>query len=97
VVCAVAVVTLCGTATAIAGPIVFVGLAVPHLARWFTGPDYRWIIAFSALLGPTLLVAADVLGRVVTKPGEIEAGLVVAFLGAPVLIALVRRVKLAGL
>lgn len=97
VLCAVAVVMLCGTATAIAGPIVFVGLAVPHVARWFTGPDYRWIIAFSALLGPTLLVAADVIGRVVAKPGEIEAGLVVAFLGAPVLIALVRRVKLAGL
>jgi iron complex transport system permease protein len=97
IVCAVAVVTLCGTATAIAGPIVFVGLAVPHLARWFTGPDYRWIIAFSGLLGPTLLVGADILGRVVAKPGEIEAGLVVAFLGAPVLIALVRRVKLAGL
>jgi len=97
IVCAVAVVALCGTATALAGPIVFVGLAVPHVARWFTGPDYRWIIAYSALLGPTLLVGADVLGRIVAKPGEIEAGLVVAFLGAPVLIALVRRVKLAGL
>jgi iron complex transport system permease protein len=97
IVCAVAVVLLCGTATAIAGPIVFVGLAVPHVARWFTGPDYRWILAFSALLGPTLLISADVLGRIVARPGEIEAGLVVAFLGAPVLIALVRRVKLAGL
>jgi iron complex transport system permease protein len=97
VVCAIATVLLCGSATAIAGPIVFVGLAVPHVARWFTGPDYRWILGFSALLGPTLLVGADVLGRVIAKPGEIEAGLVVAFLGAPVLIALVRRVKLAGL
>jgi iron complex transport system permease protein len=96
-VCAVAVVLLCGSATSIAGPIVFVGLAVPHVARWFTGPDYRWILAFSALLGPTLLIAADVVGRVIARPGEIEAGLVVAFLGAPVLIALVRRVKLAGL
>ena len=97
IVCAVAIVLLCGSATAMAGPIVFVGLAVPHVARWITGPDYRLIIAFSALFGPTLLVAADVLGRLIAQPGEIEAGLVVAFLGAPVLIALVRRVKLAGL
>jgi len=97
IVCAVAIVLLCGSATAMAGPIVFVGLAVPHIARWFTGPDYRLILALSALLGPALLLAADVLGRVIGRPGEIEAGLVVAFLGAPVLIALVRRVKLAGL
>lgn len=97
ILCAVAVVLLCGSATAMAGPIVFVGLAVPHLARWFTGPDYRWILAFSALLGPALLLAADVLGRVIARPGEIEAGLVVAFLGAPVLIALVRRAKPVGL
>jgi len=97
IVCAVAIVLLCGSATAMAGPIVFVGLAVPHIARWITGPDYRLIIAFSALFGPTLLVAADVLGRLIAQPGEIEAGLVVAFLGAPVLIILVRRVKLAGL
>ncbi|KFF60068.1 iron ABC transporter permease [Cryobacterium sp. MLB-32] len=93
IVCAVAIVLLCGSATAMAGPIVFVGLAVPHLARWFTGPDYRLILLFSALLGPALLLAADVLGRVIARPGEIEAGLVVAFLGAPVLIALVRRAK----
>jgi len=97
IVCAVAVVLLCGSATALAGPIVFVGLAVPHIARRFTGPDYRWILLYSAVLGPVLLLAADVLGRVIAPPGEIEAGLVVAFLGAPMLIALVRRVKLAGL
>ena len=97
ILCGVAVVLLCGSATAMAGPIVFVGLAVPHLARWFTGPDYRWILVFSALLGPTLLLAADVLGRVIARPGEIEAGLVVAFLGAPVLIALVRRANPVGL
>lgn len=97
VVCAVAVVLLCGSATAMAGPIVFVGLAVPHIARRFTGPDYRWILLYSAVLGPVLLLAADVLGRVIGGSGEIEAGLVVAFLGAPMLIALVRRVKLAGL
>ena len=97
IVCAVAIVLLCGSATAMAGPIVFVGLAVPHLARWFTGPDYRLILLFSAVLGPALLLAADVLGRVIARPGEIEAGLVVAFLGAPMLIALVRRAKPVGL
>ncbi|WP_349899344.1 FecCD family ABC transporter permease [Parafrigoribacterium soli] len=94
---ALAVVLLCGTATALAGPIVFVGLVVPHLARVIVGPDYRWILAYSALLGPALLLAADILGRLVAAPSELEAGLVVAIVGAPVMIALVRRVKLAGL
>jgi iron complex transport system permease protein len=88
---AVAVVVLCGAATAVAGPIVFVGLVVPHVARRFTGPDYRWIGVYSVLLGPALLLLADVAGRVIAPPGEVEAGLVVALLGAPALIALVRR------
>lgn len=92
-----AVVLLAGTATAIAGPVVFVGLVVPHVVRPFTGPDHRWILPFSAVLGPVLLVAADVLGRLVVRPGELEAGIVVAAVGAPVLVAVVRRVKLAGL
>lgn len=97
VVTAVAVVLLCGSATALAGPIVFVGLVVPHVARFIVGPDYRWILAYSAVLGPVLLLAADIVGRLVAAPGELEAGLVVALVGAPVMIALVRRVKLAGL
>ena len=88
---AVAVVVLCGAATAVAGPIVFIGLVVPHIARRFTGPDYRWIGAYAVLLGPALLLLADVVGRVIAPPGEVEAGLVVALLGAPALIALVRR------
>jgi iron complex transport system permease protein len=94
---AIAVVLLCGSATALAGPIVFVGLVVPHLARFFVGPDYRWILVYSAVLGPALLLVADVIGRLVVAPSELEAGLVVALVGAPVMIALVRRVKLAGL
>jgi iron complex transport system permease protein len=94
---AAAVVLLCGSATALAGPIVFVGLVVPHVARFIVGPDYRWILAYSAVLGPVLLLAADIIGRLVVPPGELEAGLVVAVIGAPVMIALVRRVKLAGL
>ncbi|MET1053406.1 MAG: iron chelate uptake ABC transporter family permease subunit [Mycetocola sp.] len=94
---AAAVVLLCGSATALAGPIAFVGLVVPHVVRPFTGPDYRWILAFSAVLGPVMLLAADVVGRLLTYPSEIEAGLVVAVIGAPVLIVIVRRSRMAGL
>ena len=94
---AAAVVLLCGSATALAGPIVFVGLVVPHLVRPFTGGDYRWILAYAAIVGPTLLLASDIIGRLIVRPGELEAGIVVAVIGAPVMIALVRRVKLAGL
>lgn len=92
-----AVTLLAGVATAIAGPIAFVGLMVPHLARWFAGPDQPWIIAFCAVLGPTLLLLADVLGRVVMPPGELPAGIVTAFVGAPVLIAIVRRRRVSEL
>ena len=94
---AVSIVLLCGAATALAGPIVFVGLVIPHLVRPLTGPDYRWILAYSAVLGPVLLLVADVVGRLLSYPGEIEAGLVVALIGAPVLIVIVRRSKVAGL
>ncbi len=87
----VAVVLLCGGATAIAGPISFVGLVVPHMARLLTGPDYRKLLPLSMLLAPMLLLAADVLGRVVVRPGEVQVGVVVALLGAPFFIWLVRR------
>jgi iron complex transport system permease protein len=88
---AAAAVLLCGAATAMAGPIWFVGLVVPHLARLLTGPDHRWILPYSALLGPALLLAADVLGRLIAPPGEVQVGIVLAFVGAPVLIAMIRR------
>jgi iron complex transport system permease protein len=94
---ALAIVVLCGSATAMAGPIVFVGLVIPHIARRLAGTDYRWILAFSALLGPSLLVLADIVGRLIVRPAELEAGLVVAFIGAPVMIALVRRARLGSL
>jgi iron complex transport system permease protein len=97
VIAALAVVLLCGSATALAGPMVFVGLVVPHIVRPITGPDYRWILAYSALLGPVLVLAADVIGRLIVRPAELEAGIIIALLGAPIMIALVRRVKLAGL
>lgn len=91
---AAAIVLLCGGATATAGPIAFIGLAVPHAARMFTGPDFRWILAYSAVLAPALLLAADVAGRVVARPGELQVGVVTALLGAPVLVTLVRRRRL---
>jgi iron complex transport system permease protein len=92
---AAAVVVLAGTATAAAGPIVFVGLTVPHVARALTGPDNRWVLAYSAVLAPILLVGADVIGRVIARPSEVQVGIVTALLGAPVFIALVRRRRLA--
>jgi ABC-type Fe3+-siderophore transport system permease subunit len=88
---------LAGGATAIAGPIAFVGLMVPHVARWLVGPNQRWIFAYSFLLAPSLLLASDIVGRVVMRPGELPVGVVTAFIGAPVLIALVRRNKASGL
>ncbi|MFT4305298.1 MAG: iron chelate uptake ABC transporter family permease subunit [Microbacterium sp.] len=93
----IAVTLLAGGATALTGGIGFVGLMVPHVVRWFTGPDQRWIIPFSALAAPVLVLAADVIGRVVDRPGEIEVGILTAVIGAPVLIALVRRRKASGL
>ncbi|WP_432418049.1 FecCD family ABC transporter permease [Arthrobacter zhangbolii] len=94
---ALGVVLLCGAATAAAGPIAFVGLVIPHVVRSFTGPDYRWILPFSMLLAPALLVIADVIGRVLLPPGEIPVGITTAVIGAPVFIWLVRRRKLAEL
>ncbi len=87
----IATVLLCGGATSIAGPIVFVGLLVPHALRAVIGGDYRWLLAIGAPAGAVVLLAADVLGRVIALPGEVQAGLVVAFVGAPVLISLVLR------
>ncbi|MFE7195101.1 FecCD family ABC transporter permease [Microbacterium oxydans] len=93
----IAVTLLAGAATAAAGPIGFVGLMVPHVVRWFTGPDQRWIIPFSAVAAALLLLASDVVGRVVLAPQELEVGIVTAFLGAPVLILLARRTRVSAL
>lgn len=92
-----AVTLLCGAATAVTGPIWFVGLAVPHVARMITGPDQRWVLLYSMVLAPVLLLSADVLGRVVVAPSELEVGIVTAFLGAPVFIVLARRRRMADL
>jgi iron complex transport system permease protein len=93
----VAVTLLCGAATAAAGPIAFVGLMVPHIARWIVGPDQRWIFVYTMIGAPILVLLADVLGRVIIRPDEMQVGIMTALVGAPVLIVLVRRKKASGL
>ncbi|AXL13635.1 Fe(3+)-siderophore ABC transporter permease [Microbacterium foliorum] len=93
----VAVTVLAGAATAIAGPISFVGLMVPHVIRWTFGVDQRLIIALSAVLAPVVVLLSDVLGRVIIAPAEVPVGIVTALVGAPVLIALARRGKARAL
>ncbi|GAA3025338.1 FecCD family ABC transporter permease [Streptomyces glomeratus] len=88
---------LCGAATAACGPIVFVGLMVPHVVRSFTGPDLRWILPYAAVLAPVLLLGSDILGRLVARPAELQVGIVTAVIGGPVFIFLVRRRRTAQL
>ncbi|MFT4286536.1 FecCD family ABC transporter permease [Nocardioides sp.] len=93
----VATTLLCGGATALAGPVAFTGLVVPHAVRAFTGPDNRWVLPMSALVGAVLVLASDVVGRVVLWPSELQVSVVTAVLGAPVFIGIVRRRRLAQL
>jgi len=90
-------VLLAGGAVAAAGPVAFVGLVVPHLARGVAGADYRWIVPYSVVLGAALLLASDVLGRMIARPAELSVGIVTALLGAPFFIWLVRRRQLITL
>ncbi|MFI6597141.1 FecCD family ABC transporter permease [Nonomuraea sp. NPDC050536] len=94
---AVAVTLLCGSATAAAGPLWFVGLAVPHAVRAVVGHDQRWVLPYSALVAPVLLLAADVAGRLVAVPGEVQVGIMSAVVGAPLFILMARRRRLAAL
>ena len=94
---AVAITLLCGAATAAVGPIAFVGLAVPHMARAMVGPDQRWLLPYSLVLAPTLLLLADIAGRLVVRPGELQAGLITAFIGAPVFLAVILRRRIVPL
>jgi len=91
-----AIMLLCGGAVAAAGPIAFLGLMVPHVVRWIFGPDQRWIIVYTMLLSPSLLLGADIIGRFLIS-GELPVGVVMALVGAPILILLVRRSKASGL
>ncbi|MGI5466715.1 FecCD family ABC transporter permease [Streptomyces sp. CA-132043] len=96
-VAALGAVVLCGASTAVAGPIGFVGLVVPHTCRLLVGVDHRWQLPFSALLGASLLTAADVAGRLVARPAEIDVGIVTALLGGPFFLYIVRRQKVRAL
>ncbi|GAA3092246.1 FecCD family ABC transporter permease [Streptosporangium carneum] len=90
----VAAITLLGGASVAAcGSLSFLGLMVPHLTRPLSGPDHRWLLPYSGLAGAAALLLADVVGRVVARPGELEVGVVLALLGAPFFVALVRRRK----
>lgn len=91
---AIAVVLLAGSSVAVAGPIWFVGLVIPHIARFFVGVDYRWIMPYSVLFGAILLISADIAARVVLRPQELPVGVMTALVGAPFFIYLARwRVK----
>ncbi|WP_017570496.1 FecCD family ABC transporter permease [Nocardiopsis halotolerans] len=92
-----AVILLTGMTVAACGPIAFVGLIVPHLARGIVGSDYRWLLPYSAVMGATLLLTADVLGRFLVRPGELQVGVVLALVGAPFFVYVVRRRRLLSL
>ncbi|MGO1560198.1 ABC-type Fe3+-siderophore transport system, permease component [Actinomycetales bacterium JB111] len=96
-VAALGAVLLCGASVAVAGPIGFVGLVVPHVCRLIVGVDHRWLIPFSAIGGAALLTAADIVGRIIWKPEEISVGIITAVVGAPFFIAIVRRQKIREL
>lgn len=93
----VVIALLTASATAAAGPIAFLGLVVPHLVRSITGPDYRWILPYAAIGGATLLTYADILGRLVARPGELQVGIVLAFVGAPLFIYMLVRKRVVQL
>ena len=92
-----AIVVLAGGATAACGPIAFIGLASPHIARAVSGPNHRLLLPVSALLAAVLLLLADVIGRIVVFPGEIGAGVMTALIGSPFFIHLVRRGRVVGI
>lgn len=90
-------VLLCGAATAFAGPIGFIGLLATHLIRLIIGPDLRFVIPLSALSGGIILTVADVVGRLIARPGEVEVGILTAFIGAPILIYITMKAKMRSL
>jgi iron complex transport system permease protein len=92
-ICSLLVVVITGAAVAVAGPIGFVGLAVPHMTRSLVGPDYRWILPTSLIFGAIFLTAADIAGRVIARPAELQVGIVTALVGAPIMVALARRAR----
>ncbi len=91
------IVILCGSATAAAGPISFIGLTAPHIARFLVGPQHSRLLPTSALIAAVLVVSADIVGRLVSHPGEVSVGIMVAFIGGPCFLYIVRHWKLSQL
>jgi iron complex transport system permease protein len=89
-ICAAAVVVLAGSAVALAGPIGFIGLIIPHVVRMFVGMDYRWVLPYSALMGASFLVVSDLLARIIVRPFDMPVGIMTAAIGGPIFIYLVR-------
>lgn len=92
-----AVTLLCGSSVAIAGPVGFLGLVIPHMARAWCGPDQRWLVFYALLLGPIVLLVADIVGRVILPPGEVQVGIMTALLGGPLFVWIVRHIRMAQL
>lgn len=97
VICAVAGVILSGATTAIAGPIAFIGLMIPHTIRLIFGSNLNGIVPLSAIGGAALLIISDVIGRVIGSPGEVQVGIITAFIGAPILIMIARKAKVRAI
>lgn len=97
IVAALGGVLLCGAATALAGPIGFIGLLATHIIRLIIGPDLRYIIPLSALSGAIILTFSDVVGRLLGSPSELEVGIVTAFIGAPILILITMKAKMRAI
>ena len=97
ILCAIAGVILCGATTAIAGPIAFVGLMIPHTIRLIFGSDMKNLIPMSAIGGAIILTISDVIGRIIGSPSELEVGIITAFLGAPILIIIARKAKVKSI
>lgn len=97
IICAIAGVILCGATTAIAGPIGFIGLMIPHSIRLIFGSNLRGLVPMSAIGGAVLLTISDVVGRVIGSPGELQVGIITAFLGAPILIIIARKAKVRAI
>ena len=96
-VAAICGVLLCSTTTALAGPISFIGLMIPHLIRAIVGSNHKVLILTSGLYGGAILIISDVLGRILGRPGELESGIMTALIGAPVFIYLIRKAKLQSI
>jgi iron complex transport system permease protein len=86
----IVVVLLAGSAVALAGPIGFIGLVIPHVVRFWVGVDYRWILPYAAIWGAVLLSIADLVGRIILKPQELPVGIMMALIGAPFFVYLAR-------